>query len=64
MSSVIELHINMVLRMYLYFYREWFKQSCLTSKEFTLPSKADDVMLQSLLDLLSKSESISIIASR
>ena len=45
-------------------YREWFRKSCLTSKESTSPSEADDVMLDSLLVLLSKPESILIIASR
>lgn len=45
-------------------YREWFRQSCLTSKELTTQTEADDLMLQSLLHLLSEPESILIIASR
>lgn len=43
-------------------YREWFRQSCLTVKEISSSTATDEV--QSLIDLLSKQESILVIASR
>ena len=48
--------------LYYHFYREWFRQSCLTVKEISSSTAPDEI--QSLIDLLSKQESILIIASR
>ena len=44
--------------------REWFRYSCLSSKEASLPTTINESMFQSLLALLNKPESILVIASR
>ena len=51
------------LGMHQYFicYREWFKKSCLSTKQVCSP---DDKTPKLLLELLKKQESILIIASR
>ena len=58
------MYINTGTSVYHNCYREWFRQSCLTLKESTSQTEADDLMLQSLLLLLSEPESSLIIASR
>ena len=50
------------INVYLYLiHREWFRKSCLSSKQV---SSSDDAIPKSLLELLKKQESILIIASR
>ena len=60
--QTIYLHVciieHVAINMY-FIYREWFKQSCLSSRQI---SSYDDSILQSLLKLLD--DSIQIIASR